>query len=57
MQNEYSVKDSFGVVKKMQKILLELFDRGYRNFSFDVTPHLTNASSLSKMISVTKIAT
>ena len=34
-QNEYTLKDSFEAVDKIHKILVELFDEGYRYFSFD----------------------
>ena len=49
LRNEYTVKDSFEAVDKIHKILVELFDQGYRYFSFDVTSLFANVL-LSKTI-------
>ena len=41
-QNEYTAKDSFEAVNIIHKIPPELFDQGYRYFSFNVTSLFTN---------------
>ena len=41
-KNVYSVKDSFQAVDCIRSVPTELFDEGYRYFSFDVTSLFTN---------------
>ena len=50
-QNDYTVKDSFEVINMIHKIPPELFDGGYRYFSFDVTSLFTNFP-LNKTINI-----
>ena len=50
-QNDYSVKDSFEAVNKIQQTPPELFDQNYRYFSFDVTSLFTNVP-LNKTIKI-----
>ena len=51
IQNVYSVKDSFEAVDLIRSIPTELFDEGYRYFSFDVTSLFTNVP-LNKTINI-----
>ena len=50
-RNHYTVKDSFEAVNMIYKIPSELFDEGYRYFSFDVTSLFTNVP-LNKAINI-----
>ena len=50
-QNVYSIKDSFEVLDRIRSIPTELFDEGYRYFSFDVTSPFTNVP-LNKTINI-----
>ena len=52
-QNDFVVKDSFEVVNKIHNIPSELFNCGYRYYSFDVTSLFTNVP-LSKTINIIK---
>ena len=50
-QNVYSIKDSFEVLDRIRSIPTELFDEGYRYFSFDITLLFTNVP-LNKTINI-----
>lgn len=50
-QNEYTITVSAEAVDKIHKILIELFDQGYRYFSFEMTLLFTNVP-LGKTINV-----
>ena len=50
-QNDFVVKDSFEAVNKIHNIPSELFNCGYRYYSFDVTSLFTNVP-LSKTINI-----
>ena len=50
-QNIYSIKDSFEAVDRIRPMPTELFDEGYRYFSFDVTSLFTNVP-LNKTINI-----
>ena len=50
-QNVYSIKNSFEVLDCIRSIPTELFDEGYRYFSFDVTLLFTNVP-LNKTINI-----
>ena len=50
-QNVNSIKDSFEAVDRIRSIPTELFDEGYRYFSFDVTSLFTNVP-LNKTIDI-----
>ena len=41
-QNVYSIKGSFEAVDRIRSMPFQLFDQGYRYFSFDVTSLFTN---------------
>ena len=49
-QNVYSKKDLFEAVDRIRSIPTELFDEGYRYFSFDVTSLFTNVLYIKLLI-------
>ena len=50
-QNIYSIKDLLEAVDRIRSIPTELFDEGYRYFSFDITLLFTNVP-LNKTINI-----